>query len=219
MTIIRYDQYHSIVVAFLLEFKFQWKSHLVCANYKSKSRSSTQILRNSRRFPGKFTQLAQILHDRRSWRSRRISTLFLNSISIICHASLEYIVKSKYLQRVRRTHSTTSCPQRRSSTSSSPTIQGSPRYQGSLCTVGAYYLCFLPIFGTFYLYLYIFFRTFPMSLHIFCTYQLYYLISLTHITYVFAYIWHILVAFFWQILMIHINTNMAKLNTPLFQIK
>ena len=28
-------------------------------------------------FPGKFTQLAQILHDRRSWRSRQISTLHL----------------------------------------------------------------------------------------------------------------------------------------------
>ena len=31
-------------------------------------------------FPEKFTQLAQILHDRRSWRSRQISTLSIQNI-------------------------------------------------------------------------------------------------------------------------------------------
>ena len=72
-----------------------------------------------------------------------------------------HFVKSKYLQRVCRTHSTTSCPQRRSSTSSSPTIPGSPRYQGgSLCIVGAYYLCFFTYSW----------HILPVSLHIFAAY-------------------------------------------------
>ena len=34
-----------------------------------------KLCEKSRWFPGKFTRLAQILHDRRSWRSRQISTL------------------------------------------------------------------------------------------------------------------------------------------------
>ena len=34
-----------------------------------------KLCKKSRCFPGEFTQLAQILHDRRSWRSRQISTL------------------------------------------------------------------------------------------------------------------------------------------------
>ena len=47
------------------------KSHLVCANLVV-----LRILcKKSRCFSGKFTQLAKILHDRRSWRSWQISTL------------------------------------------------------------------------------------------------------------------------------------------------
>ena len=34
-----------------------------------------KLCQKSRCFPGNFTQLAQILHDHRSWRSRQISTL------------------------------------------------------------------------------------------------------------------------------------------------
>ena len=45
-----------------------------------KSWSSTQIMQEFTLFFGKFTQLAKILHDRRSWWSRQISTL--SSITI-----------------------------------------------------------------------------------------------------------------------------------------
>ena len=44
-------------------------------------------------FPGKFTQLAQILHDRRSWQSRQISTLD------VCQQSneIEHFLKHAYI--------------------------------------------------------------------------------------------------------------------------
>ena len=38
-----------------------------------------KLCETSRWFPGKFTQLAQILHDRRSWRLQQISTLPIRS--------------------------------------------------------------------------------------------------------------------------------------------
>ena len=41
-----------------------------------------KLCEKSRCFPGKFTQLAQILHDRRSWRSRQISTLIIRAPEI-----------------------------------------------------------------------------------------------------------------------------------------
>ena len=47
-----------------------------------------KLCEESRCFPGKFTQLAQILHDRQLWRSRQISSLcvkaFLRKIIKIC---------------------------------------------------------------------------------------------------------------------------------------
>ena len=47
------------------------KSHLVCV-YLILLRI---LCKKSRCFPGKFTQLAKILHDRWLWRSRQVSTL------------------------------------------------------------------------------------------------------------------------------------------------
>ena len=40
------------------------------------------LCRKSRCFLGKFTHLKQILHDRRSWRSRQISTLSGSSVAL-----------------------------------------------------------------------------------------------------------------------------------------
>ena len=51
---------------------FSAKTHSVCVNLEV----LRKLYKKLRCFPGKFTQLAQILHDRRSWRSRQISTLF-----------------------------------------------------------------------------------------------------------------------------------------------
>ena len=50
---------------------FKLKSHLVCVNLVVLRKLCEKL----RCFLWKFTQLARILHDRRSWRSRQISTL------------------------------------------------------------------------------------------------------------------------------------------------
>ena len=50
---------------------FSAKSRLVCINLVV----LRKLCKKSHCFPRKFTQLAQILHDRRSWRSRQISAL------------------------------------------------------------------------------------------------------------------------------------------------
>ena len=50
---------------------FSAKAHLVCVNLEI----LRKLCKKMRCFLGKFTRLAQILHDRRSWRSQQISTL------------------------------------------------------------------------------------------------------------------------------------------------
>ena len=54
-------------------YSFSAKIPLVCVNLR-------KLCDKLRCFPEKFTQLAQILHDRRLWRSRQISTLNLYTL-------------------------------------------------------------------------------------------------------------------------------------------
>ena len=55
---------------------FRKKSYQVCVTLQNLGScyALTQIVQKMRCFLDKFTQLARILHDRRSWRSRQIST-------------------------------------------------------------------------------------------------------------------------------------------------
>ena len=64
---------------------FSTKSHLVCVNLVLLD----ILCKKWRCFPGKFTQLAKILHDRRSWRSRQISTL-VGSVIFDCLSGWSY---------------------------------------------------------------------------------------------------------------------------------